>query len=107
MSVSFRVISIGALAAHPLWGERGDVRPAHATTTLITLGNTRILVDPSLPPQILLPRLEERANVKADQITHVFLTCLHPLHRRGIAAFQNAEWLVSTTEREAVGVPWK
>jgi len=102
---SFRVISIGALAAHPLWGERGEVRPAHATTTLIVAGKARILVDPSLPAQILLPRLAERANVKPEQITHVFLTCLHPLHRRGIAAFPKAEWLVSSAEREAVGVP--
>ncbi|MFM1936342.1 MAG: hypothetical protein RI990_1301, partial [Planctomycetota bacterium] len=31
----FRVISIGTLAHNPLWGERGDVRAAHATTTLI------------------------------------------------------------------------
>ena len=51
----FRVISIGALAAHPLRGERGEVRPAHATTTLIASGKARILVDPSLPGP-LLPR---------------------------------------------------
>ncbi|MDZ4756301.1 MAG: MBL fold metallo-hydrolase [Phycisphaerae bacterium] len=105
MSVSFRVISIGALAAHPLWNERGEVRPAHATTTLVTVGAAHILVDPSLPPQLLVPRLAERSNVKPEQITHVFLTCLHPAHRRGLAAFQNAEWLVSSAEREAIGVP--
>jgi glyoxylase-like metal-dependent hydrolase (beta-lactamase superfamily II) len=104
MSISFRVISIGALAAHPLWNERGEVRPGHATTTLVTSGKANILVDPSLPPQILLPRLAERANLKPEQITHVFLTCLHPGHRRGLKAFEQAEWLVATAEREAIGV---
>lgn len=104
MSSSFRIISIGALAAHPLWGERGDVRPGHATTTLITTGKARILVDPSLPPQLLLPRLAERSNLKPADITHVFLTSLHPAHRRGIHAFEQAEWLVSTAERESIGV---
>lgn len=105
MGVDFRVISIGALAAHPLWGERGEVRPAHATTTLISSGSTRILVDPSLPPQVLVSRLAERTSVKPEGITHVFLTSLHPAHRRGIGAFPNAEWLVSPAEREAIGIP--
>lgn len=100
----FRVISIGALAAHPLRGERGEVRPAHATTSLITSGKARILVDPSLPGPLLLPRLAERAGLEAKDITHVFLTCFHPLHRRGLLAFEKATWLVSTAEREAVGV---
>lgn len=105
MRTEYRVISIGALAAHPLWGERGEVRPGHATTTLVTSGEARILVDPSLPPQVLLPRLAERANLKPEAITHVFLTSLHPLHRRGLKAFEQAEWLVSAAEREAIGVP--
>lgn len=101
--VGFRVISIGALGHHPSWGEHGDVRPGHATTTLISAGDARILVDPSLPPQILVPRLAERSGLKPDQITHVFLTNYHPLRRRGLAAFDGAEWLVGELEREAVG----
>lgn len=104
MSATTRVISIGTLAANPHWGERGAVRPAHATTTLIVAGSTKILVDPSLPAQVLVPRLAERAGVAADDITHVFLTCLNPIHRRGILAFDKAQWLVSEREREAIGV---
>ncbi len=80
------------------------MRPGHATTTLLVAGPARILVDPSLPPHIIAPRLAERSGLKPEQITHVFLTCLHPLHRRGIAAFEKAEWFVSTAEREAIGV---
>jgi len=104
MSATLRVISIGTLASNPHWGERGAVRPAHATTSLIVAGAARILVDPSLPAQALVPRLAERAGIGPDEITHVFLTCLNPIHRRGILAFERAQWLVSEREREAIGV---
>lgn len=100
-----RIISIGALAAHPLWNERSPVRTGHATTSLITTKDANILVDPGLPPQILAARLGERANLKPDDITHVFLTCFRPDVRRGIALFDRAEWLIHADEREAVGVP--
>lgn len=104
MSATARVISIGTMAANPHWGERGAVRPAHATTTLVVSGAARILVDPSLPAQALVGRLAERAGIGPDQITHVFLTCLSPTHRRGLLAFERAQWLVSERERETVGV---
>lgn len=98
-----RVISIGAIAAHPLWGEKGEVRPAHATTTLIDSGEHRILVDPSLPAKFLVPRLHERAGIGPEAITMVFLTSFHPMRRRGIDAFAHAQWVVSETERESIG----
>jgi glyoxylase-like metal-dependent hydrolase (beta-lactamase superfamily II) len=101
---SVRVISIGALSAHPLWGERGAVRTGHATTTLITTGAARILVDPGLPPTVLGARLAERANMSFRDVTHVFLTSFHPDARRGLMAFEHAKWLISEAEREAVGV---
>jgi hypothetical protein len=66
-----RVISIGTLSVHPLWGERTPVRTGHATTTLVRTGGKVILVDPSLPAQVLEARLAERANVKPEQITDV------------------------------------
>ena len=99
----FRVVSIGTLAHNPLWGERGDVRPGHATTTLVEAGDAKILVDPSLPEQILVPRLAERSGLKPEAITHVFLTNFHPLRRRGLAAFDDAQWLVGELERETIG----
>ena len=104
MSATVRVISLGTLAANPLWGERGAVRPPHATTSLIVAGKVKILVDPSLPAQALLPRLAERAGIASSEITHVFLTCLNPIHRRGIIAFEHAQWLVCEREREAIGI---
>jgi glyoxylase-like metal-dependent hydrolase (beta-lactamase superfamily II) len=102
MTVRVRVISIGAMSAHPSWGEKGDVRPAHATTTLIESGKVRILVDPSLPAQALVPRLAERSGKTPKDITHVFLTGLHPMRRRGLGAFPDATVLVG--EAEIAGV---
>mgnify|MGYP001546216989 CR=1 FL=1 len=98
---TFRVISIGALAAHPLWEESRPVRTGHATCSLIESGDTRILVDPGLPPAAMLARLSERAPQPASAITHVFLTQLDPEHARGITAFPNATWLVNEPERDA------
>lgn len=100
-----RVISIGAMSAHPLWNERDAVRTGHATTTLIRAGKLTILVDPGLPEQALVARLGERANIRAEDVTHVFLTSFHPEVRRGLGAFTKATWWIGETEREVVGVP--
>ena len=67
---NLRVISIGAMSAHPLWGERAAVRTGHATTSLIISREARILVDPGLPVAALTSRLLERANLKPSDITH-------------------------------------
>ncbi|MBC22777.1 MAG: hypothetical protein CMJ32_02515 [Phycisphaerae bacterium] len=104
MDLEYTVISIGQMSANPLWNERTDVRPGHATTTLVRSEEAVILVDPSLPCELLVPRLADRANLKPDQVTHVFLTCYHPEMRRGIEAFDSASWLISEHERETVGV---
>jgi len=104
MSVTFRIVSLGVLAAHPLRGEKQAARPGHGTTTLIESGEARILVDPALPPNILRPRLKERTGYEPDAITHVFLTSFRPELRQGLPLFHNATWWISEREREAVGV---
>ena len=98
-----RVISIGTLSRHELWGESGPIRTAHATTTLVRSGDRVILVDPGLPPQIIVARLRERAGIEPTDVTDVFLTCFRPAHRMGLSAFADARWLVSEAEREATG----
>ena len=103
--LDFRIISIGALGAHPLWNERTPVRTGHATTTLIRSGDATIIVDPGLPPSALKARLGERAGITPDKVTHVFLTSFHPEARRGITLFEHADWMLSEQERETVGVP--
>jgi glyoxylase-like metal-dependent hydrolase (beta-lactamase superfamily II) len=95
----FRVISIGTLAANPLWGERAPAREAHATTTLIEAGDRLIIVNPSLPPQILLPRMQSRTSVSPDAITDVFLTSRDPSHYLGISLFDKAAWWMAEADR--------
>jgi glyoxylase-like metal-dependent hydrolase (beta-lactamase superfamily II) len=98
MSVEFTVVSIGAMSSNPFWKEPPGVRTPHATTTLVRDGQRLILVDPSLPGQILLQRLNERTGLTADDITDVFCTTLRPTHRRGIEAFSTARWLAFDEE---------
>ncbi len=100
--LQFRVISIGTLGSHPLWGERGLVREGHATTTLIESGDRKIIVDPSLPPNILAPRMQSRTGVKCDEITDVFLTSKSPAQYRGISLFPNAQWWMAAADREVL-----
>ena len=100
-SLEFRIISIGTLAAHPLWDEKAAVRTGHATTTLIVAGDAKILVDPSLPAAALFARLSERTRIRPDEITHVFLTSLEPERRRAWRELAHVQWLVHEVERDA------
>lgn len=99
------VISIGTLAANPLWEERAPVRTGHATTTLIVVGERRILVDPGLPGPILGARLGERVNLTPADITDVVLTSFKPDMRGGLDVFSDAHWWIGEPEREGVGAP--
>ena len=111
MTVEVRIISIGALASHPLRKEVGDRRPGHATTTLLISGENRILIDPSLPPDHLRQRLDERTGEAPEAITHVFLTDLRPDRRRqpraghrDLGAGPERDSL-GTSHRPALGLP--
>ncbi len=102
MSISVDVISIGTLSRNVLWDERAPVRPAHATTTLIRDDGFSILVDPSLPPELMAHRLDERSGMKPSQIDVVFLTSFSPAHRRGLTLFEKSDWFMSEVERDTV-----
>ena len=103
------IVSIGSLSKNPLWNERMPVRPSHATTTLIRAAGGEnsgtkealILIDPSLPGDVLDSRLFEHAGIHADAITHVFLTNWRPIHRRGLTKFPRATWWMHPTEIES------
>jgi glyoxylase-like metal-dependent hydrolase (beta-lactamase superfamily II) len=101
--MDYRVISLGTLSCHPLWNERDDVRTGHGTTTLIRTGKHAILVDPSLPAEILRARMRERTDLPFSEVTHVFLTSFNPELRRGLTLFDHATWWISAAEREAAG----
>ncbi|HOD84586.1 MAG: hypothetical protein BWX88_05078 [Planctomycetes bacterium ADurb.Bin126] len=98
MSVEYCVISIGALSHNRLWGESGDARTSHATTTLVAADGRLILVDPSLPEAILAARFNERTGKTLADVTDVFCTTLRPVHRRGLPALSHAAWWCSETE---------
>ncbi|MFQ6048219.1 MAG: MBL fold metallo-hydrolase [Phycisphaerae bacterium] len=102
MAVSFDIVSIGCLSRNRFWNEAQAVRPAHATTVLIRDAGKTILVDPSLPGELLARRLDERAGIKPEQIDCVFLTCFRPVHRRGLGLLSEADWLMGSGEIEAV-----
>jgi glyoxylase-like metal-dependent hydrolase (beta-lactamase superfamily II) len=100
MAIEYSVISIGTLSRNRLWDESAPVRAAHATTTLVTDGDRKILVDPSLPGNILEARFNERTGGSLADITDVFCTTLRPIHRRGLDALTAAKWWCSETEME-------
>ncbi|MFI4917101.1 MAG: MBL fold metallo-hydrolase [Phycisphaerales bacterium JB060] len=102
--MDIRIISLGTLAANPLWNETSPVRTGHATTVLLSVGDKRILIDPGLPEVALAARLHERAGIRPGAITDVFLTCFKPDMTRGLRLFDHARWWIHGTERESVGM---
>ena len=96
------IIAIGQLSQNPFWDEKQPVRPPLATATLVRVGDTTILVDPSLPAELMAGRLHERAGLVPARIDMVFLTSFHPTHRRGLALFEESRWLIGGRERQAV-----
>ena len=101
MAVVFDVVSIGCLSCNPFWNERQPVRTAHATTLLVRDRSETILVDPSLPGEWLAGRLDERTGLKPQDIGCVFLTNFRLAHRRGLALFDRADWLMGGEEIQA------
>jgi glyoxylase-like metal-dependent hydrolase (beta-lactamase superfamily II) len=102
MGVEYDIVSIGTLSRNRLWNETEPRRAAHATTTLIRDGKATILVDPGLPAELLAQRLDERTGLRPEQIEAVFLTNFRPVHRRGLALFSSAMWLMHEPEIAAM-----
>ena len=102
MRVSVDIISVGTLSRNRFWKEAGTCRPAHATTTLLRDSEATVIVDPSLPAEILRQRLDERTGLTPEQVETVFLTNFRPTHRRGLELFKHATWLMDETEIQAM-----
>jgi len=102
MTPTVDIISIGQLACNPFWDENEPKRPPVATTTLIRSGDTKVIVDPSPPAELLARQLYDRSGLTPDQIDLVFMTSFHPTHRRAISLFDDARWLISLPEHDAV-----
>ncbi len=100
-SVDLTIISIGALSQNLLWQETTPQRPSHATISLIRHDERVILVDPSLPAELLEAKFNERTGKTLADVTDVFCTTLRPVHRRGLNALSHAAWWCSETEIQA------
>ena len=101
--MDIRIISIGALSKNECITTDAGGRTPHATSTLIQVGDRKLLVDPGLPEQALAIRLQEQAGISPDAITDVFLTNFRPAHRRGLPLFTNATIWIFENEREISG----
>jgi glyoxylase-like metal-dependent hydrolase (beta-lactamase superfamily II) len=101
-SIRFDIISIGTLSRNRLWNESQPVRTPHSTCTLIRVGERHILVDPGLPPQAMVARLNERTGLRPEQIDTVFLTNYRPAHRAGLALFGHARLFMHEIEQQSM-----
>ena len=96
--MDWRIVSIGTLPSNPLWSETGVLRTGHATTTIIKSDDAILLVDPSLPAQIMNARLQERWGFGLEVVTHVFLTSFDPDRRRTLEGLGHTTWLMHESE---------
>jgi len=102
MALSYRIVTIGTLSRNRCWNESAAKRSAYSTTTLIRHGSTNILVDPGVPEQLIQHQLNERAGMTPADIDLVFLTTFRPVHRRSLAIFEKATWIMYEPEIQAV-----
>ncbi len=91
----FTIINIGTLSMNKFWGETERVRSASATCTLLEVGGTRLLVDPSPHPEELETLLFARTGLRPGAIDQVFLTHFHGDHRYGLDLFSGKPWLMA------------
>lgn len=102
--MDWRICSIGTLATNPLWHEKGSPRTGHATATIIKSGDAVLLVDPSLPPQMVDAHIQERWGIDLSAVTHVFLTSFDPDRRRTLNGLGHATWYMHEPEIQSAAI---
>ena len=105
MLMRFDVITIGNLSRNRYWGEDEGrpYRPTLCTCTLISVGDFRLLVDPScLERDRIAYELDRRAGIALETVDAVFLTHEHGDHHWGVTHFQHAPWWASPEVAEAL-----
>jgi glyoxylase-like metal-dependent hydrolase (beta-lactamase superfamily II) len=89
------IVNIGYLSMNKHWGETARTRWATATCTLVTVGDTRLIVDPSPYPEALEHLLFVRTGLKPSAVGAVLLTHHHADHRYGLPLFDHAQWFMA------------
>lgn len=69
--------------------DKGDYWLASSSTTLISAGDIKIIVDPGTNRSLLLQKLSEE-NLKVEDINYVFITHYHPDHNLLMGIFTKA-----------------
>jgi glyoxylase-like metal-dependent hydrolase (beta-lactamase superfamily II) len=92
----FTIVNIGALSMNKFWGETERLHQTTATCTLLDVGGTRVLVDPSPYPEPLERKLFDTTGLRPEAIDQVFVTHFHGDHRFGLELFPNATWLMAS-----------
>jgi glyoxylase-like metal-dependent hydrolase (beta-lactamase superfamily II) len=99
------VITIGNLSRNRYWGE-SEEKSLHSvicTTTVITINNHHIIVDPSLKDEkAMADELKRRTGLTPDNIDVVFVTHEHGDHHCGMPNFPKAKWLANQLVAEAI-----
>jgi len=89
------ILTIGNLSRNRYWGESDEkgLRSAICTSTLVQVGDQRLICDPSIrDADEMAHTLDRRTGLSPDEIQTVFVTHRHGDHYFGIEHFQQAEW---------------
>ena len=93
------IITIGNLSRNRYWGE-SDEKALHSvicTCSVITIGKTHIIVDPSLTDEAAMAtELKRRTGLSPSDIDTVFITHQHGDHVAGLKHFLKARWLAGS-----------
>lgn len=93
MKNKWHIVTIGHLTRNIYWGEdnRKVLHPCIATCAVVESEYGNILIDPSLPGEILEKELFDQTGIKAEDIHYTYSTHCHLDHWTGTEAFKNAK----------------
>jgi glyoxylase-like metal-dependent hydrolase (beta-lactamase superfamily II) len=91
-------LTSGHISINKFWGETERVRAAQCTCSLVKTAAGLLLVDPSVRAPEMPALLHEKAGLRPEDVSIVFLTHSHGDHWYGLEAFPQARWLMAAQE---------